>query len=238
MLLNYTAIRIQQIETVLTREKNISLQVLRLDKIHPIISGNKIFKLHYFIEGSQTKKVATFGGAYSNHLVATAFACKQYNIDCIGIVRGEEPKELSHTLLHCIEYGMKLRFISREEYDIKDTAAFTEALIKNDGECIIIPEGGYGIKGAKGAAAIMNYITSDITHICCAAGTATTVAGLLLNAKPNQKIIAFPVLKGMNDIEQRLIFLTEENSTTNNCMLKTITILVAMQKKHQHLLHS
>jgi 1-aminocyclopropane-1-carboxylate deaminase len=201
----------QTLDCKLTQQKKVQLQVLRLDKVHPIVSGNKIFKLHYFIESLQNKKVITFGGAYSNHLVATAFTCKQNNIDCIGIVRGEQPKELSHTLLHCIEYGMQLIFISRKEYDKKDTTSFIEELKNKYDDCIIIPEGGYNIKGAEGAAAIMDHISSDATHICCAVGTATTIAGLLLNAKPHQNIIAFPVLKGLTDIEQRLVFLTGGN---------------------------
>lgn len=199
----------QTLDCTLLQQKKIQLQVLRLDKIHPVISGNKIFKLRYFLDEVTNQKLVTFGGAYSNHLVATAFACKEKNMDCIGIVRGERPKELSHTLQHCVEYGMELNFISREEYDKKEDARFIDVLKNKYGDCIIIPEGGYGVKGAKGAAAIMDYIDDDVTHICCAIGTATTAAGLLLHAKPRQKIIAFPALKSLNDIEQRLAFLTE-----------------------------
>ena len=198
----------QTLDCKLAQQKEIQIQVLRLDKIHPVISGNKIFKLQYFLNDVDNKKVVTFGGAYSNHLVAAAYSCKEKNIDCIGIVRSEQPKMLSHTLQHCIDYGMQLSFISRDEYDKKETAAFIEHLKKQYGDCIIIPEGGFGIKGAKGAAAIMDYVDDDVTHICCAVGTATTVAGLLMNIKPHQKIIAFPVLKGMDDIKQRIEFLT------------------------------
>ena len=182
---------------------------MRLDEIHPIVSGNKIFKLRHFLGIVKDKTVVTFGGAYSNHLVAAAFACKQKSIDCIGIVRGEKPKKLSHTLQQCIEYGMQLHFISRDEYDKKETPGFIDELKNKYGDCIIIPEGGYDTKGAKGAAAIMDYINDDVTHICCAVGTGTTLAGLLSNVKPHQKIIALPALKGLNDIEIRLDLLTE-----------------------------
>jgi 1-aminocyclopropane-1-carboxylate deaminase len=208
LLLNYPATRTQEIFSLLTKEKTVTLTVLRLDEIHPVVSGNKIFKLHYFLDKVKDKTVVTFGGAYSNHLVAAAFACKQKSIDCIGIVRGEEPKQLSHTLQRCIEYGMHLRFISRDEYDKKETEAFITELQNTYGDCSIIPEGGYGSEGALGASLIAGYIADDVTHICCAVGTATTVAGLLLNKKLHQKIIAFPVLKGMDDIEQRIEFLT------------------------------
>ena len=190
------------------QERNTRLQVLRLDELHPVVSGNKIFKLRYFLENAANQRVVTFGGAYSNHLVAAAFACKEKGIDCIGIVRGEEPKQLSHTLQQCIENGMQLQFISRDEYDKKETAGFLGALKNKYGDCVVIPEGGYGIKGAEGAAEIIDCIGEDVTHICCAVGTATTVAGLLLKAKPHQTIVAFPVLKGMKDIEQRIAFLT------------------------------
>jgi len=199
----------QTLDCKAANEKGIQLQVLRLDEIHPIVSGNKIFKLHYFFKGLANQTIITFGGAYSNHLAATAFACKEKRIDCIGIVRGEEPKQLSHTLLQCIANGMKLHFISREEYDKKETSSFINDLKDKFVDCIIIPEGGYDTKGAKGAAAIMDFIPDDVTHICCAVGTATTVAGLLLKTKPHQTIIAFPVLKGLNDLNQRIDFLTE-----------------------------
>jgi 1-aminocyclopropane-1-carboxylate deaminase len=200
---------------VLTSElletKQVSLFVLRLDKIHPVISGNKLFKLHYFLEdtgGEKIKQVITFGGAYSNHLVAAAYACKIKNIPCTGIVRGEPPLQLSHTLQDCISYGMQLRFISRHDYDLKDTADFTTSLKKEFGNCIIIPEGGYHSLGAKGASLIMNYVKDTSTHICCASGTATTIAGLLLNKKENQHIIGIPVLKGITDMENRIEYLT------------------------------
>ena len=192
-------------------QKGISLSVLRLDKIHPVISGNKLFKLHYFIESIDDNKVPeiiTFGGAYSNHLVATAYACKLKQLPCTGIVRGEKPVKLSHTLEQCLEYGMALQFISREEYDKKESPDFIEAIQEQFEDSIIIPEGGFAPLGAKGAAIIMDKVSATATHICCAVGTATTLAGLLMNAKPGQQIIGFPVLKGMTDLQERIDFLT------------------------------
>lgn len=201
----------QTIDNNLLQQKKIQLQVLRLDEVHPIISGNKIFKLHYFIERldkTPGKTIITFGGAYSNHLVATAYASKLNNIACVGIVRGEVPKQLSHTLQHCIEYGMQLQFISRQAYHQKESSGLTAQLQQQYENAIIIPEGGYAMAGAKGAALIMNSVPDEITHICCAAGTATTAAGLLLRAKSHQQVIVFPVLKALHDIDQRFDFLT------------------------------
>jgi 1-aminocyclopropane-1-carboxylate deaminase len=195
----------------LTKEKQVSLSVLRLDKIHPVISGNKLFKLHYFLPQSTDdtiRPVVTFGGAYSNHLVAAAYVCKIKNIPCTGIVRGEVPTQISPTLQNCIEYGMNLQFISRYDYDKKKEADFLKRIsIENEG-AIIIPEGGYHPPGAKGASLIMKYVKNSSTHICCASGTATTIAGLLLGKKEHQQIIGIPVLKGITDMEQRLEYLT------------------------------
>jgi 1-aminocyclopropane-1-carboxylate deaminase len=191
--------------------KNITVGVVRLDKIHPIVSGNKLFKLHYFLQDaliSTHKTIITFGGAYSNHLVATAFTCKENGIKCIGIVRGEMPAQLSPTLQQCLDYSMQLKFISRELYNFKEEDYFINEIKAKYGECIIIPEGGYHHLGAKGASLITQSIKgNDCTHICTATGTATTVAGLLLNTC-NQKIISVPVLKGIDDIEKRIIFLS------------------------------
>ena len=193
-------------------EKGITLAVLRLDKIHPIISGNKLFKLHYLLqEALQTpdQMVITFGGAYSNHLVATAYACRQNNLSCVGIVRGERPAQLSHTLQYCLHFGMELHFISRQEYNKKEQPDFIIQLKKRWGAAVVIPEGGYHPLGAKGAAAIMDYIADNTTHIACATGTATTLAGLVAGAKAHQQVLAFPALKGCTDTLQRLAFLNE-----------------------------
>ena len=201
---------VEILQDELFEQKNISVSVLRLDKIHPIVSGNKLFKLHYFLQEailSTHKTIITFGGAYSNHLVATAFACQAYQLKSIGVVRGEKPAQLSATLQQCIDYGMQLKFISREDYGKKVEDNFIEELKKEFGQCIIIPEGGYDTLGTNGAALIYKLIKeNNYTHICTATGTATTLAGLLQGAG-NQKIIGVPVLKGMADIEERINFL-------------------------------
>lgn len=213
MLFDISRATIDLLTDTLFEEKKVSLSVLRLDKIHPVVSGNKLFKLHYFLQealGSPHKTILTFGGAYSNHLSATAYACTAAGLKSIGIVRGEKPATLSHTLRQCISDGMELRFISRRQYYEKEEGTFTDSLKAEFGDCTIVPEGGYHHLGAKGAGLIMELV-KDIhySHICSALGTATTMAGLLLTAQPWQKIIGVPVLKGMVDIEERLFHLME-----------------------------
>ena len=200
---------VQVLHDELFRQKKISVAVLRLDAIHPVVSGNKLFKLHYFLKeaiNTEHKTVLTFGGTYSNHLVATAFACQANGLKSIGIVRGEKPASLSSTLQQCMNYGMQLAFISREAYQEKETISFQNELKNKWGECCIVPEGGYHPLGAKGASLIQDLIKDDnYSHVCTASGTATTAAGLLLGG--TQKVISVPVLKGMTDIAARINFL-------------------------------
>jgi 1-aminocyclopropane-1-carboxylate deaminase len=213
---------IDKIENKFLNEKNISLFLLRLDKIHPEISGNKLFKLYYFLENAvlEKKKIITFGGAYSNHLAATAAACKLYGIKCIGIVRGEQPKQLSNTLLYCIEKGMQLEYISREDYRRKDQEEFKMQLIDIHGDYVLVPEGGYSKTGLEGATRISTlYLDKKLTHICCPTGTATTLAGLIKGSSAGQKIIGFTALKGLNDFETSIKFLTGTISYKNYCLI-------------------
>jgi 1-aminocyclopropane-1-carboxylate deaminase len=187
------------------QDKKSALWVLRLDKIHPLVSGNKWFKLKYYLEqAKQDKKtIVTFGGAWSNHIVATAAACFEAGLRCIGIIRGEESPTPSSTLVQAEKSGMQLVFISRDDYALKRIPAeFT----KDD--YYIIPEGGYGSLGARGAATIAeHYASLDFSHICCAVGTGTMMAGLMLSAAVNQNILGISVLKnhfGLEESVQRL----------------------------------
>lgn len=201
-------------------EKLVTVSILRLDKIHPVVSGNKLFKLHYFLEDaiqSNHKTIISFGGAYSNHLVATAYACSLLKLKSIGIVRGEGQPLLSHTLQQCKQYGMELKFISRDEYGKKEDTGFLQSLHTSWGPHILIPEGGYHPLGAKGASLIMQLVADkQYTHICTAVGTATTLSGLLLGAQPTQKITGIPVLKGVTDMPGRIKYLAGIESLPAN----------------------
>jgi 1-aminocyclopropane-1-carboxylate deaminase/D-cysteine desulfhydrase-like pyridoxal-dependent ACC family enzyme len=205
-------------DDVLLREK-ITLSLLRLDEIHPVISGNKIFKLHYFLQQaiSSKKKLITFGGAFSNHLAATAAACRSYRLQCMGIVRGEKPSSLSPILSYCIKQGMQLQFISRGSYNEKTQESFIRKLQVKFGDHVLIPEGGFSKEGVQGAAKIYSYIGSkNYTHICCSLGTATTMAGLLSAARPSQQIIGFSALRNL-DFEERIRFLLGDVPAKNYC---------------------
>jgi len=210
----------QNIQTValadnLFIQKKVTINVLRLDEIHPIVSGNKLFKLHYFLEEAEAsahKTILTFGGAWSNHLPATAYACHSAGLKSIGIVRGEEPAALSLSLQQCRQYGMQLKYVTREAYSGKDEAPLIQMLKAEFGECLVVPEGGYDPLGARGAALIMDLIKDrSYTHVCVATGTATTLAGLLMAAEKGQEIIAVNVLKGLTDIEDRVNYLSNGN---------------------------
>ena len=218
MLFDISKADIEELQNDLFVQKQVTVSVLHLDKIHPLVSGNKIFKLHYFLEealqsahptGSGGKTILTFGGAYSNHLAATAFACKSLHLKSIGIVRGEKPEQLSATLQQCVDDGMELKFISRQTYNTKEDPAFINYLRNEFGHCIIVPEGGYHALGVQGASLIYDLIKDkNYTHIGMATGTGTTLAGILIAADPEQYVIAIPVLKGITDIPQRIKQLT------------------------------
>lgn len=168
--------------------------VLRIDKIHATVSGNKWFKLKYSLQQATNlhkTTIVTAGGAYSNHLVATAYACNSMQLKCIGIIRGEQPATLSATLQECAALGMHFHFTDRASYT--DSRKVFEQL--NEPNAYFIEEGGSNHCGVKGASEIMQLAQQDYTHICCALGTGTMLAGLLQSAKPHQQIIGISALK-------------------------------------------
>lgn len=187
----------------------IQVQMLRLDAIHPIISGNKWYKLKYNIQEAlqqEAKGILTFGGAFSNHLIATAAAAFHAGLASVGIVRGiYSPEQLNPVLQQCIEYGMQLHFVTREEYTQKNETAFQQQYPQH----FLIPEGGANDAGRKGAGEIANLIPADVTHVLLSVGSATTFIGLR-NALPIQhQLLGFAPMKGgvyMKDtIEQYLL---------------------------------
>ena len=211
MIVKPASIKIYSISSPLFKEKEIELLVARLDLIHPIVSGNKLFKLHYFIEAAKSANkstIVTLGGAYSNHLAATAYHCRSVGLKSIGLVRGELPAKISHTLLTCEDNGMQLIFLDRKEYPFINEDWIAKLLNTSPAQFAFIPEGGYHPLGANGASMIMTELNElNATHICTAVGTATTLAGIISSSNDDTKIIAVPVLKGMTDIEKRISFL-------------------------------
>ncbi|OQP43219.1 hypothetical protein A4H97_13205 [Niastella yeongjuensis] len=192
---------VQPVSDELLYRKNVAIDVLRLDLIHPVISGNKWFKLKYHLQEAlqQNKKgILTFGGAWSNHLVATALACAQANLASIGIIRGERPAVLSDTLQEVQDYAMQLRFISRDKY--ANEAAIIPELQDMFTDYYIVPQGGQSHLGVLGAAEIARLTQIEsYSHICCAAGTGTMLAGLVHAALPQQQVIGISSLKIPDD---------------------------------------
>lgn len=192
------------------------VSILRLDEIDPVISGNKWFKLKENIstalkEGKDT--LITFGGAYSNHLIATAAAAHQYGLNTIGIVRGEPEYASNPTLSNCLAYGMQLIFVTREQYCAKNDPVFVNSILPDANNRLLIPEGGANESGRVGVGHIAKWIPDSATHIAVSVGTGTTLAGIS-NSWPDKSILGFCATKACH--EQHLdINSWTKNSVTN-----------------------
>lgn len=181
--------------------QNISVTVRRLDLVHPHISGNKFFKLKYnFLEAQRAgyHQLLTFGGAYSNHIAATAFAAHQFDFKSVGIIRGAElkDKELNPTLALAQELGMQLHFVSREEYQRRHQPDYLQELTQQFPEHYLIPEGGTNTLAIQGCREILRPDDEQFNVICCAVGTGGTLTGLIEASHPHQQLLGFSALKG------------------------------------------
>lgn len=196
---------LQKIETALTQQLHINLFIKRDDLIHPEIPGNKWRKLKYNIEQAKLENkdtLLTFGGAYSNHITATAAAGKYLGLKTIGIIRGEEHTPLNKSLQFAKDGGMKLIYADREMYKDKDKCLGSWLL--DPDSTFILPEGGANELALKGCAEIVNELEIDFDYICSACGTGTTIAGIASNLKPHQQAIGFVVLKH-DKLQQEII---------------------------------
>lgn len=185
-----------------TFQNNIELFIKREDLLHPIISGNKFRKLKYNILKAKElncSQLVTFGGAYSNHIVATAAAGKEYGFETIGIIRGEELEDvfqLNPSLNSAFELGMKFKFVTREIYRTKTFPDFISKLKEELGDFYLIPEGGTNNYAIQGCEEILSNETNEFNYICCPVGTGGTISGIINASKENQNIIGFSSLKG------------------------------------------
>lgn len=196
----------QQVILPILEEKKITLFIKREDLIHPFVSGNKFRKLKYNLqEAKKLKKKAllTFGGAYSNHIVATAVAGKLEGFKTFGIIRGDElgknlkeTLEENATLREAHKNGMKFHFVSRELYRQKSSFGFIEKMKNKWGDFYVIPEGGTNCLAVDGCEEILTKEDSEFDYICSAVGTGGTIAGLIKSLKKHQRVIGFPALKG------------------------------------------
>lgn len=192
----------QYIDLPLLKEKGIRLCLKREDTIHPFISGNKYRKLKYnLIEAKNQGKstLLTFGGAFSNHIAATAFAGFEQGIPTIGVIRGEELADKwqsNPTLKLAHEHGMQFHFVSRSEYRLKNEPSFLQNLKARHGDFYLLPEGGTNTLAVKGCAEILTESDAQFDYICSAVGTGGTMAGLINASRAHQTVLGFPALMG------------------------------------------
>ncbi|WP_332604206.1 1-aminocyclopropane-1-carboxylate deaminase/D-cysteine desulfhydrase [Acinetobacter sp. ESBL14] len=190
---------------------SVQLTIKRLDLIHPQISGNKFYKLKYNLLAAQQQgltQVLTFGGAFSNHIAATAYAAQHFGFESIGMIRGEElaTRDLNPTLQTAQDFGMQLHFVSRAEYRLRHEAEYIQQLQLQYPQAFIVPEGGSNALALQGTQEILSEDDrKNYDVICCAVGTGGTIAGLIESSSEQQQILGFSALKGdflKRDIQQ------------------------------------
>jgi len=199
---------IEALECEFLENSGVRLNVLRLDKCHPLLSGNKWYKLKYNLEEFQEQKelpILSFGGAYSNHLYALAAAGKILGMKTIGVVRGEFTEPLNPVLEFAKEQGMTLHPVSRADYRRKEQAAFIEELRAKFGDFHLLPEGGsnaLAIRGCEEIAALLDWDSADSRRlVALGCGTGTTMAGLICGLAKQElaqpvEVLGIAVLKG------------------------------------------
>ncbi|GGD54393.1 1-aminocyclopropane-1-carboxylate deaminase [Muriicola marianensis] len=212
----------QEIQLPLLEEAGICLRIRREDLLHPVVSGNKCRKLKYNLEEALRQRhdtLLTFGGAYSNHIPATAFAAAENGLRSIGFIRGEELADSwkdNPTLKYASEMGMQLEFVSRTAYRKKTDKAFLLDLENQYGRFYIVPEGGTNLPGIRGCREILQPGDEAYDVIACAVGTGGTLAGISMSASEKQKVLGFPALKG-DFLHKVLEGLTPNDNWTLTC---------------------
>jgi 1-aminocyclopropane-1-carboxylate deaminase len=194
------------------------VDILRLDVLHPIVSGNKFFKIRFYfdeVKATNATTIASFGGPYSNHIVALAYTAREAGLKSIGYIRTNEHEPMTTSLAEAMSYGMDVVYLGRTEFQTKKEAILLEG--KNNASCYFVDEGGYGHLGAKGAATILtDHDTEQYNYIITAVGTGTMIAGCINAAQPNQKVIGIPVLKNEGTIHAEInALLTDKNKAYN-----------------------
>jgi 1-aminocyclopropane-1-carboxylate deaminase len=201
----------------ITFTNSISVTIKREDLIHAVVSGNKFRKLKYNLLQAKTenkKTLLTFGGAFSNHIAAVAFAAKENGFQSVGIIRGDELRDKiaqNPTLKFAQECGMQFEFVSREAYRLKNETAFLEDLKLKFGDFFLIPEGGTNALAIQGCQEILTAEDREFDYICCAVGTGGTISGIINSALSHQKVLGFPALKGDFLQDEIRIFVQNKN---------------------------
>lgn len=194
----------------MTEIKGVQVYIKRDDLIHDEVSGNKWRKLKYHYEAfreSGKTTMLTFGGAFSNHVAATAALGKMFDFPTKALIRGEEISS-NATLDFARSCGMEIHNLSRKEYDKRDNPEFLRMLAEVLPEVYLIPEGGKGILGAKGCKDILKEVDEHFDYVCCAGGTGTTMAGLFGSGYTSEFLL-FPALRGggflLKEVERYLM---------------------------------
>lgn len=218
-MLSYQETPIQEIYDPKISTAGLKLLVKREDLNHPYVSGNKWWKLKYNLEeaGRQQKKILlTYGGAYSNHIYATAAAANELNLKSVGIIRGEETFPLNPTLSFAKEKGMELKYIPRSAYRLKEKHAQYLSQFK---DYYSIPEGGSNFFAVKGISEFAKKLGEEFDYLCCPVGTGGTLAGLIGTLEGSKKIVGFPVLKGSHFLIDEIKNLIVEKNKSSNWQL-------------------
>ncbi len=190
---------IQEVHDVAFDQAGVRLLIKRLDLVHPVISGNKWYKLKYNLLAAREQDFGTllsFGGAYSNHIHALAGAGAEYGFNTIGVIRGEEHSPLNPTLQFAVDHGMQLHYLNRADYRLKNSPEIIARLKAEFGDFYLIPEGGSNGLAVKGCAEIIGDIDQAFDVIACACGTAGTLSGLIAGLQGERQALGLAVLKG------------------------------------------
>lgn len=212
--MNMQEVLLTSIHAPLLQKAGISLHIQREDLLHPSISGNKWYKLKYNLQQARAEGHATlltFGGAFSNHIYATAAAGREYGFKTIGVIRGERTEPLNYTLRFAEKYGMLLHYVSRDQYRHKDHPAFIEQLQKQFGRFYLLPEGGTNMLAVKGCTEMARF-TADFDYVCTAVGTGGSLAGMAAGMKGEGKLLGFSSLKNGRYLTEEVTRLIREFS--------------------------
>jgi 1-aminocyclopropane-1-carboxylate deaminase len=250
---NIAASPLQQLTSPLLDNAKVQLFVKRDDLIHPQFGGNKWRKLKYNLlqaRNNNVETLLTFGGAWSNHIYATAAAGKHFGFKTIGLIRGEKHQPLNPTLSFAEECGMQLHYLDRKQYRQKNDTSFNQELIDQFGEVYLLPEGGSNHLALKGCEEIvqetMTQLQQPFDVICCASGTGATLAGLISaiateKNSHNNMAIGFSALKGgeflSSEVRNLLAYNTDNYPSIDNWRIESDYHFGGYAKINDDLIH-
>ncbi len=199
---------VQTLRNELFDKHGVQVMIKREDLLHPEVSGNKWRKLKYNLNAAREQgfdRVLTFGGAYSNHLYATAAACHSLGFQSVGVVRGEPAFPLNSTLFFAVKNGMHLHFVSRSDYRKREENGLLERLRAQYNNSYFVPEGGSNKLGVSGCVEILGEVEKPFDYVTVSCGTGATLAGIVLALKDNQQAIGFSSLKGGTFLQDEVL---------------------------------